>query len=85
MRAVKSAAAVSGFNVLPRAACLKRKTEQMLTANPAGLAGAPRPRIMAAARPAERSVIPVPKTSSLKLLTFLVQLFRRQLPTKQFS
>jgi hypothetical protein len=40
---------------------------------------------MAAARPAEQVVIPLSKTTSLKSLSFLVQMFRQPVPTKQFS
>jgi hypothetical protein len=40
---------------------------------------------MAAARPAERAVIPASKITSLKSLSFFVQMFRQYVPTKQFS
>jgi hypothetical protein len=56
----------------------------MLTAKPAGLSRLA-PRIMAAARLVERAVIPVSKITTLKSLSFLVKMFRRPVPTKQFS
>jgi hypothetical protein len=42
-------------------------------------------RIMAAARPDEPRYHPSVKITSLKSLSFLVKLFRRHVPTKQFS
>jgi hypothetical protein len=40
---------------------------------------------MAAARPVQRAVIPALKSTLLKSLSFIVQMFRQTVPTKQFS
>jgi hypothetical protein len=85
MCVVKSAAAVSGSTFPSRATCLKRK----IKGNADGEAGRPGVALHRESSPqqgpGERAFIPVSKITSLKSLSFLVQMFRRPIPTKQFS
>jgi hypothetical protein len=68
----------------PRTAYVKRKIEEMLTANPAGSAWLRAPNHdRSKARRTRRH--PSVKITSLKLLSFFVRMFRQHVPTKQFS
>jgi hypothetical protein len=68
-----------------QAACLKRKSEGNADGEAGRIGWWLVPRIMAAARHAERAFTLVSKITSLKSLSFLVKLFHWHVPMKQFS